>query len=488
MARKLNIAMVLALLVALAAGLAASPASAERKRPPGKKAQHIKSQLQKRLETRGLENVDIRRCLIDERKVRGKTAVNCTWYAEGILPGPQPYRCHGDSLHGKLSTGRVGFIRISTCSNKAPVQIPVAPEPITRAPVRLQRRVAHRERLAPRHLRSAPAGLTRAPASSGRPSSPAAATYDWGDLRPALPEPDLARDHAAVDVCTAPCFAQENPCNCQNKTRPSPEFYDEMGDFAAAAVKRYPLIGGIEVWNEPNAGKYWGGQPEPDLYADMFKKVQETVEKADPDMPVLFGSLSPHAESDATTVAAAEFLAQGYDLGAVQMSDGISTHPYPGTGPGRGPRPAVLEAPRRPLGGDAPRARHRAAPVDHGGRASPPSAPAPSRPTSRPQALAQIYDAARRIPQIKTLIFHRFRDAQGDNEFEPGYGSVDNSGNAEAGLLRDRRHSRPHRLLRPPRLSRGCRGPRPASASSPGASWSAPCRGTCGCPCSDPSG
>ena len=42
-----------------------------------------------------------------------------------------------------------------------------------------------------------------------------------------------------------------------------------------------------------------------------------------------------------------------------------------------------------------------------------------------------IYDAVRRIPQVKTLIFHRFRDAQGDNEYEPGYGSVDTNGNAE---------------------------------------------------------
>ena len=291
MARKLNIAMVLALLAALAAGFAAAPASAERKRPPGKKAQHIKTQLQKRLESRGLENVDIRRCLIDERKVRGKTAVNCTWYAEGILPGPQPYRCHGDSLHGKLSTGRVGFIRISTCSNKAPVQIPVSPTPVNEPAFGYNDEwhtasaslLDSFNRLEPDYARS---GLEWQAVEHRR------GTYDWG-VYDRLYQNLISRGITPLwTVSTSPCFAQENPSNCQNKARPTPEFYDEMGDFAAAAVKRYPLIGALEVWNEPNAGKYWGGQPEPDLYAEMFKKVQASVEKADPDIPVLFGSLS----------------------------------------------------------------------------------------------------------------------------------------------------------------------------------------------------
>ncbi len=165
---------VLALLAALVGALAAAPASADRLRPPGKKAKHIKSQLQKRLETRGLESVDIRRCLIAKGKVHGKTAVICTWYAEGILPGPQPYRCHGDSLHGKLSTGRVGFIRISTCANKAPVQIPVSP---TRCTSRCSATTTSGTTRAP-PCSTASTGCSPtspAPASSGRPSKPGAA-------------------------------------------------------------------------------------------------------------------------------------------------------------------------------------------------------------------------------------------------------------------------------------------------------------------------
>jgi hypothetical protein len=428
-ARKLNIAIVLALLAAFAGGLAAQPASADRLRPPGKKAKQIKSQLQKRLEGRGLENVDIRRCLIAERKVRGKAAVNCTWFAQGILPGPQPYRCHGDSLHGKLSSGRVGFIRISTCENKAPVQIPISPTPVHEPRFGYNDEWHHTsvsfldsfDRLQPDFARS---GL------EWQAVEPHRGNYDWG-LYDRLYQNLISRGITPLwHVWTAPCFAQANPSNCQNKTRPSPQFYDELGDFAAAAVRRYPLLGGIEVWNEPNAGKYWGGQPEPDLYAEMFKTVQEKIERVDPDMPVLFGSLSPHAESDPSTVAAAEFLAQGYDLGAVQRSDGISTHPYPGTGPGEDP----VQPFSKRLGDlwevmllerdtERPLWITEVGVSTFGARAV--------SPEEQAQALVQIYDAVRRIPQVKTLIFHRFRDAQGDNEFEPGYGSVDKDGRAK---------------------------------------------------------
>ncbi|HEX6116818.1 MAG TPA: hypothetical protein VFY99_06930 [Solirubrobacterales bacterium] len=429
MERIRNIAIVCALLAALAGGLTTASASADRKRPPGKKAQHIKSQLQKRLEARGLENVDIRRCLIAERKVRGKTAVNCTWYAEGILPGPQPYRCHGDSLHGKLSNGKVGFIRIAACQNKAPVQIPVSPTPVHEPEFGYNDEWHSTaasffdsfDRLAPDFARS---GLEWQAVEHRR------GTYDWG-VYDRLYQNLISRGIAPLwTVSTAPCFAQENPSDCRNKARPATEFYDEMGDFAAAAVKRYPLIGALEVFNEPNAGKYWGGQPEPDLYADMFKTVEEAVEKADPGVPVLFGSLSPHAESDATTVSAAEFLAQGYDLGAVQQSDGISTHPYPGTGPGED----VVQPFSKRLGDlwevmllerdtERPLWITEVGVSTFGDRAF--------SPEEQAQALVQIYDTVRRIAQVKTLIFHRFRDAQGDNEYEPGYGSVDKDGTAK---------------------------------------------------------
>jgi hypothetical protein len=416
---------VLALLAALLAAFAASPASADRLRPPGKKAKHIKSQLQKRLQARGLDNVDIRRCLIADRKVRGKSAVLCTWYAEGVLPGPQPYRCHGDSLHGKLSTGRVGFIRISTCSNKAPVLIPISPTPVSEPAFGYSEEwhlPASRalfglfDRLNPDYAR---VGLDWSAVEHRRGS------YDWAYYDRLYTEMTAHGFRPMFGINEAPCFYQEEPCG---SGRPAAEHFDEMGRFAAAVARRYPDIGAFEVLNEPNTGKYWGGIPEPDLYAELFIEVEKAVQEADPGLPVLFGSLSPHAEADEDTVPAAEFLAQGYDKGAVQRSDGIATHPYPGTAPGED----VVQPFTKRLGDLwevmlLERDQERPLWITETGIST--FGPRAYTPEQQAEALVQIYDATRRIPQVKTLLFHRFRDTQGDNELEPGYGSVDMNGN-----------------------------------------------------------
>ena len=415
----------MALLAALIGAVAAAPASADRIRPPGKKAKKIKSQLQKRLEARGLENVDIRRCLIAKGKVRGKRAVNCTWYAEGILPGPQPYRCHGDSLHGKRSDGRPGFIRISACVNKARTQMPISDVPVheprfgynddwyTQASFSL---LDLYDRLQPEFARF---GLDWSAVERNR------GNYDWG-IYDRIYDQLIARGIRPIwTIGAAPCFYQDSPC--RNPGRPSSEHYDEMAKFAAAVARRYPEIGAFEVLNEPNTGKYWGGIPEPDLYAELFIEVEKAVQDADPRLPVLFGSLSPHAEADDNTVPAAEFLAQGYDKGAVQRSDGIATHPYPGTGPGEN----HAEGMAKRLGDiwevmllerdqERPLWITETGVSTHGSRAF--------SLEEQAAALVQIYDTVRRIPQVKVLILHRFRDAQGDNEFEPGYGSVDMGG------------------------------------------------------------
>ncbi len=228
-------------------------------------------------------------------------------------------------------------------------------------------------------------------------------------------------------IGNAPCFYQDGAC--KGKARPGPQFYDEMGNFAAAAARRYPDIGGFEVLNEPNIAKYWGGVPEPDLYAEMFKEVAKAVDQADPGLPIYFGSMSPHRESDENTVSAAEFLAQGYDLGAVQMSDGIATHPYPG-------KDANLEQEVSIRLGDLYQVMSNAGDITDGGGFKRPLVITETgistldgyTPEQQAESLVRIYELVRRVPLVEMLIFHRFRDANGDNALEPGYGSVLSNG------------------------------------------------------------
>jgi hypothetical protein len=161
----------------------------------------------------------------------------------------------------------------------------------------------------------------------------------------------------------------------------------------------------------------------------MFKQVALAVNKADPGLPIYFGSMSPHRQSDDNTVSAAEFLAQGYDLGAVQMSDGIATHPYPG-------KDANLEQEVSIRLGDLYQVMSNEGDVTQDGGFKLPLVITETgvstldgyTPEQQAEALVRIYDLVRRIPMVELLIFHRFRDAQGDNRLEAGYGSVENNG------------------------------------------------------------
>ena len=118
-----------------------------------------------------------------------------------------------------------------------------------------------------------------------------------------------------------------------NQVRPAQAHYDEMATFAVAVAKRYPESAGIEVWNEPNYPRFWGGWPEPDLYAKMLKEVAGALHAGVPGMPVVSGGLSPHSDSDKHAIGFTNFLERLYELGAAQEADAIGIHPYPGVGP-----------------------------------------------------------------------------------------------------------------------------------------------------------
>ncbi len=415
----------LALLAALVGVCVAAPASADRLRPPGKKAQRIKSQLQNRLEARGLDNVDVRRCVF-AKKVRGANTIRCTWYSEGVNPGPQPYRCHGSALYGKLPSGKLGFIGISRCKNQAPTLIPAAANRVSEPlfgyadawDQSSQSLLDTFGRLRPDLARS---GFAWTTVESKRGS------YDWWAYD-ALYAELLSRGIRPLwIVYAAPCWAQKRPSKCVRTGKPAPKHYDELADFAAAAAQRYPEIGALEILNEPNMKKYWGGRSNPKLYAELFKTVEEEVEKVDPSLPVLFGGLSPHAKSRGGTLAAAKFLRRGYKFKAVRQSDGISTHPFPGTAP----REDVATAIRKRLGDlwkvmRRKRDTQRPLWITETGVSTVGSRAHSGEEQAR--ALTEIVEVTRRIPQVKALILHRFQDAHGDNRFETGYGSVDSEG------------------------------------------------------------
>jgi hypothetical protein len=66
--------------------------------------------------------------------------------------------------------------------------------------------------------------------------------------------------------------------------------------FVRNVADRYPLARGIEVWNEPNLRKYWGGcAPNASRYGALLTRAHDAVkvDSSHPGIPVVLGSMSP---------------------------------------------------------------------------------------------------------------------------------------------------------------------------------------------------
>ncbi len=136
-------------------------------------------------------------------------------------------------------------------------------------------------------------------------------------------------------IMDAPCFAQRAAPSSCGYSHPAPSYYDEFAQFAVSVAKRYPESMGIEVWNEPNYLRFWGGPPEPAEYAQMLKTVADALHQRAPGMTVVSAGLSPHADTDTSgSMGFRDFLIEMYERGAAQKADAIGIHPYPGVGPG----------------------------------------------------------------------------------------------------------------------------------------------------------
>lgn len=89
--------------------------------------------------------------------------------------------------------------------------------------------------------------------------------------------------------------------------------------FVSALVSRYKGKGIIwELWNEPNIG-FWKPKPNVNDYMAWCKAVVPAIRKADPNACIIAPATSgiPHA-----------FMKRCFELGLLELVDGISVHPY----------------------------------------------------------------------------------------------------------------------------------------------------------------
>jgi hypothetical protein len=139
--------------------------------------------------------------------------------------------------------------------------------------------------------------------------------------------PRWARDPAATcpsgpaDACIYP---------------PLPKYDRQWKAFVKAAVKRYPNIRAIEIWNEPNLATFWAPAADPSRYAAVLKAAHDAVRGAGSSAPVLVGGLFPAfnaASSNGANVSGNEFLNRVYATAGAGAFEGIGSHPYTGQAP-----------------------------------------------------------------------------------------------------------------------------------------------------------
>jgi polysaccharide biosynthesis protein PslG len=134
-----------------------------------------------------------------------------------------------------------------------------------------------------------------------------------------------------ANVDSSPCWASSAPASllarCSPKTHTAANTYPpsdpaDYGRFVAFLAQRYAAqLAAIEVWNEPDQANefYFGGPNKAQHYAALLRGAYPAVKLANPQMPVLGGSI---------VGANGVFLKALYAAGIKGYYDGLSVHFY----------------------------------------------------------------------------------------------------------------------------------------------------------------
>lgn len=144
---------------------------------------------------------------------------------------------------------------------------------------------------------------------------------------------DAAKDGIGVvmTVDSTPCWASSAPsssmrtCVARMSSKANAWPPRDPADYAATvgylAARYGPRLAAIEVWNEPDQANelYFAGPEKPQRYAAILRAAYPAIKRADPNVPVLGGSL---------VGSNGVFLRALYAAGAKGYYDGLAVHFY----------------------------------------------------------------------------------------------------------------------------------------------------------------
>ena len=253
-----------------------------------------------------------------------KTKFKCSWTAKGEAAGRVPIHCGGLAI---IDAKAKKVKRLDPCANTLEKQAPLlaSPHPVT---------FGYFEDWATQplfgKLKAGGAQIARVGLS-------------WKTLQPNAPtqgqNPQTAWDWASFDAIAAALKAvgvkplwtfTDSPCwatpSCGGESNaPNAANIPDYANAAAEVAKRYPESAAIEVWQEPNGVKFWGGTPDPQKFSAMVGQTVDAVAATGTGVPVTSGGLAPGAASPDKLVFD-EFIRQAVAAGGITKAAGIGFH------------------------------------------------------------------------------------------------------------------------------------------------------------------
>jgi hypothetical protein len=193
-------------------------------------------------------------------------------------------------------------------------------------PAEIDRQIALARTLHAKVVRTQVSWSSLEPLASGQIDQESLASLDR-----LMTDASAAGIRVIVTVDGTPCWASSAPASLQRACIPGkfsqanawpPSNPADYAAFVAYLAQRYGTrLAAIEVWNEPDQANqlYFAGPDKPQRYAAILRAAYPAIKRANPNVPVLAGSL---------VGANGVFLRALYAAGIKGYYDGLSVHFY----------------------------------------------------------------------------------------------------------------------------------------------------------------
>ncbi|HEX9016185.1 MAG TPA: hypothetical protein VF960_09350 [Chloroflexota bacterium] len=156
--------------------------------------------------------------------------------------------------------------------------------------------------------------------------------FDWSESDRVVAASNNAGIKTIARLDFQPAWSRADSATATYNEGP-PDNFNDYGDFVYAFVNRYKTgspygrVPAVELWNEPNLAREWGGKnPDPAEYVALLKVGYEAAKRADPNVTVVSAGLTPTETWNSDAWPDDLYLQRMYDAGARSYFDVLGAH------------------------------------------------------------------------------------------------------------------------------------------------------------------